>query len=324
VLALIAIPLLLGWMGWSGLHRSDAGANPTAPAMTAPAMTGPAMTGPAMTGPAMTGPEAAFAPLTVKRVDSGFTLTGDLPDEEMKTGLLSALRSAFGSNITLTDNLTIKPGVKGPEFAGLGAVFGTSAGIPDFGFDVSGNTVTLTGTAPSADVKSDVEEAAKSAWPNIVVVNNIQVRSTAPPAAPSAATPTQTPTPSPQGAPPGGPCANLQADVNALLRTPVSFTTDGFSLASSSRQLLGEIADKLTACPNARAAVVGHTDNAGSDAINIPLSGNRAKSVADYLITEGVARDHVTSSGVGSADPIADNNTAAGRAQNRRVDITVS
>jgi peptidoglycan-binding protein ArfA len=176
LLALIAIPLLLAWMGLSCLHRSDAGADSTAPAMTGPAMTGPAMTGPAMTGPAM-----AYAPLTVKRVGSGFTLTGDLPDAEMKTGLLSALRSAFGPNITLTDNLNIKPGVNGPEFAGLGAVFGTSAGIPDFGFDVSGDTVTFTGTAPSAQVKSDVEEAAKSAWPNIVVVNNIQVRSTAPP-----------------------------------------------------------------------------------------------------------------------------------------------
>jgi peptidoglycan-binding protein ArfA len=155
-------------MGWSGLHRSDAGAN-------SPAMTGPAMTAPAMTGPAMTGPETPYAPLSAKRVGSGFTLTGDLPDAEMKTGLLSALRSAFGPDITLTDNLDIKPGVKGPDFAGLGGVFGTSAGIPDFGFDVSGNTVTLTGTAPSADVKSNVEEAAKSAWPNIVVVNNITV-----------------------------------------------------------------------------------------------------------------------------------------------------
>jgi peptidoglycan-binding protein ArfA len=173
LLALIAIPLLLAWMGLSGLHRSDAGANSTAPAMT-----GPAMTGPAMTGPAMAGPETPYAPLSAKRVGSGFTLTGDLPDAEMKTGLLSALRSAFGPNITLTDNLNVKPGVKGPEFAGLGAVFGTSAGIPDFGFDVSGDSVTLTGTAPSAEVKSDVEEAARSAWPNIVVVNNIAVRST--------------------------------------------------------------------------------------------------------------------------------------------------
>jgi len=67
-----------------------------------------------------------------------------------------------------------------------------------------------------------------------------------------------------------------------------------------------------------------HWSTACNDAINIPLSGNRAKSVADYLISQGVARDHVTSKGFGSADPIAPNNTPAGRAQNRRVVIAIS
>ncbi len=70
--------------------------------------------------------------------------------------------------------------------------------------------------------------------------------------------------------------------------------------------------------------MVGHTDNTGNDAINIPLSNNRAKAVADYLVSQGVAGDRVTSTGVGSSQPIAPNDTPAGQAQNRRVDITVS
>ena len=70
--------------------------------------------------------------------------------------------------------------------------------------------------------------------------------------------------------------------------------------------------------------MVGFTDNTGTDAINIPLSANRAKAVADYLVSQGLAGDHVTSSGSGSADPIAGNDTAEGRAQNRRVEITVN
>ena len=53
--------------------------------------------------------------------------------------------------------------------------------------------------------------------------------------------------------------------------------------------MLTQVADKLKACPNAAVAVDGHTDNTGNDAINIPLSGNRAKSVADYLVAQGVA-----------------------------------
>ena len=51
--------------------------------------------------------------------------------------------------------------------------------------------------------------------------------------------------------------------------------------------------------------MVGHTDNTGNDTINIPLSGNRAKSVADYLISQGVPAGSIASSGVGSAQPIA-------------------
>jgi peptidoglycan-binding protein ArfA len=149
------------------------------------------------------------------------------------------------------------------------------------------------------------------------ITNNIQVVATPTPQAPPGPA-----TPAP--APGGGPCATLQADITALLRTPINFQTDGFSLAPASQQQLTQIADKLKACPNPSVAVVGHTDSSGNDAINIPLSGNRAKSVADYLVSQGVAGNRVTSKGVGSAEPIASNDTPAGMAQNRRVDITVS
>jgi peptidoglycan-binding protein ArfA len=59
-------------------------------------------------------------------------------------------------------------------------------------------------------------------------------------------------------------------------------------------------------------------------AVNIPLSSNRAKAVADNLISQGVTSDRVTSNGVGSSQPVAPNDTPAGRAQNRRVDINLS
>ena len=145
-------------------------------------------------------------------------------------------------------------------------------------------------------------------------LNNIQVK--APTGAPG--TP-PTPAPGPTGA-----CANLQADISGLLRTPINFETDGFTLTAGTEQMLTQVADRLKACPDSRVAVNGYTDNTGNDAINIPLSGNRAKSVADFLVSQGVAGDHVTSQGLGSANPIASNDTPDGRAQNRRVEITVS
>ena len=88
--------------------------------------------------------------------------------------------------------------------------------------------------------------------------------------------------------------------------------------------MLTKVADKLKACPDSKAAVGGYTDNTGDDAINIPLSENRAKSVGDFLISQGVTGANVTSKGYGAANPIASNDTPDGRAQNRRVEITIS
>jgi peptidoglycan-binding protein ArfA len=121
-----------------------------------------------------------------------------------------------------------------------------------------------------------------------------------------------------------GACANLPADIAGLLGTPINFDTDGFTLTADSQQVLDQVADRLKSCPDSNVAVNGYTDDTGDDATNIPLSDNRAKSVANYLVSQGVAGDHVTSTGLGSANPIADNNTPDGRAQNRRVEITVS
>jgi peptidoglycan-binding protein ArfA len=315
LLALLAIPLLLGWMGWSGLHKSGAEGNMTLPSVAPTAtLSAPSVSVPNVNTPNVNMPGLSFAPLSIVRTGNGFTLNGDLPDLNAKKALLDALRGAFGANVGLTDNTNIKPGVSAPDFTGLGDVFKSAVDIPDFNFDLNGDTLRLTGTAPSADVKAAVEAAAKSAWPNLKIVNDIQV---------SAASPASPAPPAPP-APETGPCATLQADISGLLRTPINFDTDGFSLTPGSEQLLTQVAGKLTACPDPRVSVTGYTDNTGNDAINIPLSENRAKSVADYLVSQGVAADRVTSNGVGSSQPIASNDTLEGRAQNRRVEITVS
>ena len=69
-------------------------------------------------------------------------------------------------------------------------------------------------------------------------------------------------------------------------------------------------------------AIIGHTDNTGSDAINNPLSKNRAQSVSKFLKSQGVASSQIkTIDGQGSKNPVADNSTAEGRKQNRRVEV---
>jgi outer membrane protein OmpA-like peptidoglycan-associated protein len=70
--------------------------------------------------------------------------------------------------------------------------------------------------------------------------------------------------------------------------------------------------------------VIGHTDSTGTDAINNPLSVNRAASTRDYLVTRGVGMNRIAIDGRGSREPISDNSTVEGRAKNRRVEIFVA
>jgi len=303
----------LGLIGWSGLHRSNQEAELTLPNVNPSAN----LTAPSVNSPSVNSPGPSFAPLSIVRNGNDISLSGELTDVTAKTSLLDALRSAFGPDINLTDNLTIKAAVNAPDFSRLGLFFDAAVDVPDFNFDLNGDTITLTGTAPSDDLKANIEAAATAAWPNLKIANNIQAQAAPAPTAPV------TPAPGP-AARPGDLCARLPADITGLLATPINFETDGFNLTPTSEQQLTQVADKLRACPNASVSVVGNTDDTGNDAINLPLSESRAKSVADFLISQGVAGDHVTSRGVGSADPIASNETPGGQAQNRRVDITVS
>ncbi|OPE46126.1 hypothetical protein BV510_26880 [Mycolicibacterium diernhoferi] len=88
--------------------------------------------------------------------------------------------------------------------------------------------------------------------------------------------------------------------------------------------MIAELVKELKACPQARVSITGHTDDTVADAAGIELSARQAKAVADAFIRQGVSADRVTSSGAGATEPIAGNDTEAGRAQNRRVEITVS
>jgi peptidoglycan-binding protein ArfA len=104
---------------------------------------------------------------------------------------------------------------------------------------------------------------------------------------------------------------------------PITFGNDGFSLTPADDQILTQVADKLNACPNAHATINGYTDNSGTEAVNIPLSDNRAQAVTNFLVAHGVASTRLTVRGLGSINPVAGNDTADGRAKNRRVEIVV-
>jgi OOP family OmpA-OmpF porin len=99
----------------------------------------------------------------------------------------------------------------------------------------------------------------------------------------------------------------------------VFFDTNSAVLKTESFAELDNMARFLADVPAARGVVEGHTDNVGADAYNLALSQRRADAVRKYLIDKGVAADRLQTKGLGETQPEADNATADGRAQNRRV-----
>jgi outer membrane protein OmpA-like peptidoglycan-associated protein len=128
----------------------------------------------------------------------------------------------------------------------------------------------------------------------------------------------------------------LRTQLNSVLATSESarglivkmsdvlFDTGKYTLKPNTQISLAKVSGILQAYPGLKLQVEGYTDSVGSDQLNQKLSENRANAVRDFLITQGVQPDNITATGYGKTKPVADNSTASGRAQNRRVNLVVS
>jgi peptidoglycan-binding protein ArfA len=308
LIGLVVIPLLLAVIGYGELDRTRSGVNgPTGALPTLNATT------PGSAPKTPTIPAISLAPVSITRSGNDIKLSGDIPTVEAKESLLAALRAGFGPNINIIDNLRLNPDIASLDFSNAAAVFKAAAGVPDFGLAVKGDTITLIGTAGSGGQENAIEQAADAAWPNLNIVDTMGIGGPVTSSAPPGPVPALGP---------GNACAHLRSDVKAL--GPITFPTNGSALTPAAEQTLNQVADKLKDCPGAKVTINGYTDNTGSDAINNPLSTNRADAVADYLMARGVTGDHLTAKGRGAADPVADNGSPDGQAKNRRVEIVVS
>lgn len=290
LIGLVVIPLLIAVIGHGAFHRARATGAP--PEITASGKPGK--------------PPLSLAPLSITRNGNDITLTGDFPDDSAKSVLTKVLKNSVPAGVNIIDQIRINPNVDALDFSNAGPIFKNSASITDFNLTVNGDTITLTGTAASQGQKNTIDSEAAHTWSNLTVVDQLAVAGSAPPPAP-----------------PAGQCADLQSAVNAATGGPISFGNNGFSLTPADGQILARVAGRLKACPTAHATINGYTDNSGTEAVNIPLSTNRAQTLANFLVSQGVAGDHLTVRGLGSINPVATNDTADGRAKNRRVEIVV-
>jgi outer membrane protein OmpA-like peptidoglycan-associated protein len=130
--------------------------------------------------------------------------------------------------------------------------------------------------------------------------------------------------------------SKLIIQLNAILQTQdsarglivnmsdVLFDTGQYSLKPGAREKLSKISGIVLAYPTLKLEVEGYTDSVGTDQSNMVLSENRANSVRDFLVKQGIATSSISSTGFGEGQPVATNDTAAGRQQNRRVELVVS
>jgi len=130
--------------------------------------------------------------------------------------------------------------------------------------------------------------------------------------------------------------ARLLAQLNQVLQTrdtarglvvsmpDVLFDFNKYTLKPEARERLARISGIVLAYPDLKLQVEGYTDSIGSDEYNQALSEKRAETVRDYLVSSGVSMNNVAAQGLGKAEPVADNSTAAGRKLNRRVEMIVS
>ena len=130
--------------------------------------------------------------------------------------------------------------------------------------------------------------------------------------------------------------AQLLAQLNSVLQTvdtprglvvtmaDILFSTGKYQLSQNANLALARMSGVILAHPGLALKIEGYTDSTGSPQFNLKLSGQRSDAVRAFLISQGLTPDSVTSVGMGAADPVASNDTSAGRQQNRRVEIVVS
>ncbi|MGF2950870.1 OmpA family protein [Mycobacterium sp. THU-M116] len=297
LIALVVVPLLIAVIGDGALDRPAAANGPTG---AVPTLT------PSNTSGA---PTLSLAPLSLVRNGNDITVSGKFPDDSAKAALIAAIKNALGPGINIVDQTIVDPKVDSLDFANAGVLFKDSAPILDFRLTVDGNTIVVAGTAGSQDEKIAAQRAAATTWSGLNVVDSVVVAGPASPGSP---------------APAPAACPDLRSAINAVTGGRIAFGEDGFSLTPADEQILSEVADKLKACPTARATINGYSDDNGTEAINIALSSQRAQKVADFLAGHGVPSGQLAVRGLGSVDAVAPNDTAEDRAKNRRVDIVVS
>jgi len=239
----------------------------------------------------------------VLAVDGGrLTVRATVPDGARRAALLGDITAAGGA---LTSQITVDPRAAAPALPPLTGLLTALTRVPGtHTLTVDGDRLVLRGTVADADGRASlgtaVLTAGRTGGARVVLDNQLVVAAAAP-------------------RPAGGDAAALAAAGGH----PVTFAPDSSALSDADRVNLDAVVGALRAGTQP-VLVAGYTDSTGPDAVNQSLSLGRARAAVDYLVGKGVPAARLRAVGYGAGRPVADNATAAGRAANRRVEITIA
>ena len=252
----------------------------------------------------------AVGAFSLSEGDDGVVVRGRVPDETARAAVLARVGAVFPGR-SVTDGMAIDPSV--PDWQGaLGAVMPELGGVAMPGVTSNGTTVVLRGRVASAEAKARIEAAINAALPaGFTLLSELDV---------GGAMVGTTRTADQLDASGDATVAGAEAALaEVLAQGHITFDSGTARLTASSRAILDRAAAVFARFPAIAAEIKGFTDDEGGRRTNRILSIRRAEATRDYLVSKGVDAARLTPRGNGSADPVADNGTEAGRARNRRV-----
>lgn len=221
---------------------------------------------------------------------------GVVPDQATKALILDKLRAVYGPE-RVVDNIQVQAIAMPPNWGRYVAGMLTPAlqQVQDGKLEVSGQSVRVTGQvvneAQRQQVASGLSTASNSSY---TVTNSLRTG------------------------------ASGQGLLDATLANRIiEFESGSAQLTANGKAILDEMASKMKELGNARVQIVGHTDGVGARAANVTLSSARAESVKSYLMQQGIDGGSLSVVGRGPDEPVASNETAEGRARNRRIQFRV-
>jgi outer membrane protein OmpA-like peptidoglycan-associated protein len=236
----------------------------------------------------------------VSIVDGVVTLRGVVGSRQQADALVAVSEQSFGSG-NVVDELTISEAVIEEAWVGGVGEFIRFAEVESIDFEVTNGVAVLRGETASEEIKTNIGELAAEALPGFEIRNELTVVATEDEVAEEA-----------------------QEELDEALELEnITFETGSAQITAQGQVILDQVAEVLTTFVQIEVEIQGHTDSQGSAAGNLDLSQRRADAVLAYLVDKGIAADRMTAVGYGEDVPIADNGTAEGRAQNRRIGFIV-